>query len=336
MIVKAIKKICEKKDLSFEEAVELIDIFSTGRATQGQIGAFLTAIAIKGTSAEEMTGFVTRIREKALRIELDVENLVDSSGTGGDFANTFNISTAAAIVTASSGLCVAKHSNSSITSQCGSSNLIEALGIGLVRTPEAAINQVKKNNITFIHSPFFNKATACVNSVRKEIGIRTVFNFIGPLVNPSFPTGQVLGVSSPVMAPIMAEVLNNLGLKKALVVHGADPLIDEINICGETKIYKIENGNIDCFSIFPEDFGIKRAKIEDLKGSTPDENANLIREIFEGKVNGPCLDAVLINSAAMLWVGNQVKNLEEGYKMASGLIESGRTFKKLNDLILDI
>lgn len=334
MIKDILKKLSKKEDLSYEEARKVIDCFSKGEATPGQIGAFLSTITMKKPSTEEMTGFVSRMRELATKVEVDADNIVDSCGTGGDGSNTFNISTTAAIVTASCNeIIVAKHANYGITSKCGSSNVVTELGIDLVQTPEKAQIATKEKSITFIHSPYFHNATASVNPIRQELGFRTVFNFLGPLVNPTFPTGQVVGVADLEMAPKMIEVLKNVGCKKALVVHGIDPIIDEISICGETKVFRLQNGVIDNFTITPEDFGIKKATLEDLKGASPKENAELIKEILKGNITDAKLDAVAINTAAMLWAGNQAKTLEEGLSLAYNLIKSGKAYQKLEELI---
>lgn len=333
MIKYILKKLSKGENLSLEEAKQTIDCFSKKEATPGQIGSFLTAITMKTPTTEEMTGFVFRMRELATRIEIDTENIVDSCGTGGDASGTFNISTTAAIIAAScNNIIVAKHANYGITSKCGSSNVVSELGINLVKTPKEAKVAATGKGITFIHSPFFHSATASVNPIRQELGFRTVFNFLGPLVNPSFPTGQVIGVADLKMAPKMIEVLKNVGCKKALVVHGINPIIDEISICGETKIFRLQNGLIDDFTVSPEDFGIKKATLEDLKGSTPKENAILIKEILKGSITGAKKDAVAINAAGMLWAGNQVATLEEGLSLAYNLIESGKAYKKLEEL----
>jgi anthranilate phosphoribosyltransferase len=334
MIKEVIKNLSENKNLSCQQARDLIDFLSEEQATQGQIGAFLTALVMKKPTIDEMTGFASRMREKAKLINHNYENLVDSCGTGGDCSNTFNISTTASILASSSGLKVAKHSNFGITSICGSSNVLQSLGIELVQTSQEAEKQLETKGITFIHSPFFHKSTSCVNPVRKEIGIRTVFNFLGPLVNPAFPTGQIIGVASLEMCPVIIEVLKNLGLKKALVVHGVNPIIDEISICSETKIFRLENEKIDSFVIKPEELGVKTANISKLKGSTPEENAVTIKNIIEGNLQGPPLDAVLVNTAGLLWVGNKVSSLYEGVIFSNALINSGAA-KNNFDFILD-
>lgn len=330
---KIIQKLADLQNLSAQEASDVIDIFASNQASAGQIGAFLTALKLKGETIEEITGLASRLREKAVQIDTNsFSDIVDSCGTGGDCSNTFNISTASAILAASSGLCVAKHSNFGFTSQSGSSNVLQSLGIELVQTPEKARENLQRNNITFIHAPYFHKATASVNPIRKEIGIRTVFNFLGPLTNPAKPTGQVLGVAVPELCEKMAHALKGLGCKKALVVNGQNPTIDEFNICGKTLVSRLNNGVIDTFEIYPEDLGLQRAKIQDIAGSTPDINAQIIKDIYNGKITDAKLNAVVYNTAGLLWVGNKVNSLEEGVKLAYELVSSGKAKNKLKNL----
>ena len=333
MLKEALIKVVDGKNLTSQETSNLIDYLSEGHAAPTLIAAFLTALKMKGETPDEITGFARKMRDKAPKINLDgFDTVVDSCGTGGDHSNTFNISTASAILASSSGLNVAKHSNFGFTSKCGSSNVLESLGIKLVTTPEEVENSLRKTNITFIHAPYFHKCTFYVNTVRKELGIRTVFNFLGPLTNPTKPTGQVLGVACPKLCPKIAETLNNLGCKKAFVVNGQNPTIDEISICGKTLIYKLENGKIEFIEVHPEDFGIKQAKLEELAGGTPEENAKVIEDIFAGKISGARLDAVMLNSAALLWVGNKADSIENGLKLAYELVSSGKALNKLNEL----
>lgn len=333
MIKEYIKKISEFKDLSAEECFEIVDYLAEDSATPAQIGAFLTALKLKGETAEEIFGFAKRMRELAVQIDLQDEILVDSCGTGGDCTNSFNISTASAVVAASCGLKVSKHSNFSQTSLCGSSNVLQSLRINLAKTSLEAVEELQKNNITFLHAPYFHKSTAHVNPVRKELGIRTVFNYLGPLTNPTAPYGQVVGVSSKDLCPKIVEALKYLGCKKSMVVCGENPIIDEISICGKTLVYKLENNNIESFSIHPGDFEIKQAKIEDLAGGTPDENAKIIKDIFSGKITGAKLDAVAINVAAILWSGNFANSLEHGLKIAYEQINKQKALSQLDLLI---
>lgn len=333
MLKSALKKITEEKNLTLQEASEIVDILAEGEASSAQMAALLTALKMKGETPDEITGFAVRMRERALKIDIEgIDTIVDSCGTGGDGSNTFNISTASAIVASSSGLNIAKHSNFGFTSKCGSSNVIDALGITLVKTPEEVTASLKKHNIAFIHAPYFHKSTFYVNPVRKDIGIRTIFNFLGPLTNPTRPTGQVLGVSNSALCHKIAETLKNLGCKKALVVNSPDPLLDEISVCGKTLVYRLDKGQIDFFEIYPSDFGMDLSKLEDISGDTPEINAKIIENIFTGNITGAGLDAVILNTAAILWVGNKADSLENGVKLAKELIEKGQALEKLNRL----
>ena len=333
MIKKYLSKIKEKQNLTAKEAGELIDLMSKGEVLPEQIADLLVSFNEKEITSEEIFGFAQKMREKALKINTQgLENIVDSCGTGGDRTNTFNISTACAILVFAAEVNVAKHSNFGFTSKSGSSNVLQSLGIELLKTPEEVEKNLKNNNIAFIHAPYFHKCTAHVNAVRKELGIRTIFNLLGPLTNPAFPTGQVIGVAQKELCPKIAEALKNLGCKKALVVNGLNPVMDEISICGKTFVSRLNDGKIDNFEIHPEDFGIKQAKIEDIQGDTPDINAKIIEDIFNGKISGPKLDIVLLNSAALLWVGNAVSSIEEGIKTATEIIQNGKAANKLNIL----
>ncbi len=333
MLTHVLNKITQKQDLTEQEARELIHYISSGKAKPTQIASFLAAIKTKGECVEEITGFALGMREKAAAINTDgMETIVDSCGTGGDGTNTFNISTASAIVAAAAGLNVVKHSNFSITSKCGSSNVLEALEIPLLKQPKDVEKYLKIHSIAFIHAPYFHKSTFYVNEVRKELGIRTIFNFLGPLTNPANPTGQVIGVSNPEMLPKICETLKNLGCKKALTVCGIDPVMDEISICGKTLIYELNNEKIRNFEVKPEDFGFNTACLEDIKGDSPEFNAGIIENIFSGKQKNAKLEILLLNSAAVLWVGNKVSTFEEGICLAAEVISSGKAMRKLTSL----
>lgn len=333
MLKKYILKIKNGQNLTQDEAGELIDLMETGEVLSSQIADLLVSLKEKGETSEEITGFAKRMREKAVIINtFGLKNIADSCGTGGDKTNTFNISTASAILASAAGANIAKHSNFGFTSKCGSSNVLLELGINLLETPEEVTESLKNNNIAFIHAPNFHKCTFHVNKVRKELGIRTVFNIIGPLTNPTFPTGQVLGVPDKELCPKMAEVLKNLGCEKALVVSGLSPVLDEISICGKTFVSRLENGIIDNFEIHPEDFGIKLANIEDIQGDTAEVNAKIIEDIFNNKISDSRLDVVLINTTALLWAGNVVNSIEEGIKVSKATVESHKAYKKLLNL----
>ncbi len=333
MFINIINKLLDHKNLTLEESKSVIDIIATQDIPDVQIAAFLSLLKYKGETIEEISGLAQGLREKAEKINISNDKtIVDSCGTGGDQANTFNISTASSIVAAAAGIYVAKHSNFSLTSKCGSSNVLQALDIPLSQTAKEVQNDFENKNIAFIHAPYFHKATSRVHPVRKSLGFRTIFNFLGPLTNPTSPSGQVLGVSDPGMCSKMIEVLKILGCKKALVVNSKNPIMDEISICGKTDVYKLENNNIEKFEIHPEDFGIKPATLEKISGGTPDENAQIIKDIFSSKLKGPKRDILLLNAAALLWVGEKAPSLQEGVLMVYNLIENGVVCNKLQDI----
>lgn len=331
MIKTILKKLSTGQNLSSDEAGTFIELVAQNEATQAQIGAFILGITAKNPTIDELTGIVCALRKFAIKV--DIPNAVCSCGTGSDNSGSFNISTSVAILAASEGtIKVAKHANSAISSQCGSSNVLEELGIKLARTPQEAKEQALEHNLTFLHSPFFNTAVSKINPIRQELGIRTLFNFTGPMINPSFPAGQAFGASSAIMAEKMIEVLKNTGTPRAMIFVGIDPKLDEISLCGETRIFKLENGIVDKFSIFPEDFGLKRTTLEELKGSDAKGNAAIIQDIFAGKIQGAKKDIIAINTAALFWAANRVKKLEEGLSLSYNLIEEGAAHKKLKEL----
>lgn len=333
MLIDALNKINQKKDLSEEEAYNLIHYISAGEANSFQIAALLSSLKTKGESVSEITGFAKGMREKAVNVNLDnIETIVDSCGTGGDCVNTFNISTASAIVAAAAGIKVAKHTNFGFTSKCGGSNVLEALGITLLKSPDDLNYSLKKHSIGFIHAPYFHKSAYYVNQVRKELGVRTVFNCLGPLTNPANPTGQVIGVSEPELQPKIIFALKNLGCKKAMVVCGIAPVMDEISICGKTSIYELDNDKIKNYEIKPTDFGFKTATIEEIEGGNPEVNAKIIEDLFSGSLKGPKLDILLLNTAAVLWAGSHVSTLIDGADKAMKVINEGKAHHLLNEL----
>jgi len=333
MLDKYLLKLSKKQDLTIKEAGDVIEIISAKEISHEQITDLLISLNNKPVCVEELTGFAQKMREKAVKINTEgLANITDSCGTGGDKTNTFNISTACAILSSTAGVNIAKHSNYGFTSKSGSSNVLQALGIKLSASAKEVETSLKENNIAFIHAPYFHECTAQVNNVRKELGIRTVFNLLGPLTNPTFPSGQVIGVSDKSLCPKIAEVLKNLGCKRGLVVSGIEPVMDEISICGKTFVSQLNNGKIENFEIHPENFGINQAKLEDIQGGTPEINAEIINNIFKNNIAGAKLDIVLLNSAAVLWAGNAVESFEEGIKTARNLIYSQKADKKLKSL----
>lgn len=345
MIKEAIGKVVEKKDLSEQEAINVMNEIMNGEATEAQIGSFITALRMKGETIDEITGCAKVMREHATPIRvvnnkvvdldrddinIEQETIVDTCGTGGDKTNTFNISTASAFVVAGTGLKVAKHGNRSVSSQCGSADVIEALGINLAVTPEVVEKCLNEVGIGFLFAPLLHGAMKYAAVPRKQIGIRTIFNILGPLANPAHATAQVLGVYSEQLCEVMAHVLDNLGTKRAMVVHGMDAL-DEISITGPTKVAELKDKKVQTYAITPEQFGMKKAALEDIRGGNAQENAQIILDILQGKKN-PKRDVVLLNAGSAVYVGGKACAMAEGIKIAAESIDSGRALQKLEQL----
>jgi anthranilate phosphoribosyltransferase len=338
MIKEAIEKVVKKIDLSEAETRGVFDEIMSGGATFAQIGAFITALRIKGETVDEITGAAKAMREKSIKIrvgkpavDIDEEAIVDTCGTGGSGMNTFNISTAAAFVVAGCALKVAKHGNRSASSQCGSADVLEALGVNLDVSPEIVEKCIREIGIGFLYAPLFHGAMKYAVGPRKEIGIRTIFNILGPLSNPANATSQVLGVYDGVLTEVIAGVLKKLGSRRAFVVYGMDKL-DEITITGKTKITELNKGKIKTYYVTPEKFGLKRATLEKIKGGNAKENAAILLFVLKGE-KGPRRDIVLLNAAAALVAAFKAKDLKQGVKMAAESIDSGRALDKLNRLI---
>ena len=330
MITEALKKVIEFKDLNEEEAEAVMKEIMSGNAKPTQIAAILTALRMKGETIDEITAFAKIMREFSLKINPDVPKLLDTCGTGGDNLNTFNISTATAFVV-SVYVPVAKHGNKAVSSKSGSADVLEALGVNLNVPIERVKESIEKIGIGFLFAPNFHPAMKYATPVRRELGIRTVFNVLGPLTNPANANYQLMGVYDEALTEKLANVLKNLGLKGALVVHGSG--MDEITTIGKTKISELKNGEVKSYYIEPEDFGIKRAKLEDIKGGDAEENAKIIRNIFEGEEVGAKRDIVVLNAAFALYIAEEAKDVEEGIKLAEKSIDSGKALKKLEDLI---
>mgnify|MGYP001570298665 CR=1 FL=1 len=334
MIREAIGKLVDRLDLTREEMIACMNEIMTGAATQAQIGSFITALRLKGETVEEITGAAIVMREKAARISVGnnlAETIVDTCGTGGSATNTFNISTTVAFVVSGAGLRVAKHGNRGVSSLCGSADVIEALGVNIDISPEKVKECIDKIGIGFLYAPLFHSAMKFAIGPRREIGIRTIFNILGPLTNPADATCQVLGVYEEALTDKLANVLNNLGSKRAFVVHGLDTL-DEITITGETKISELKNKKVTGYYIKPQDFGIKKANLDDIRGGTIEENAVTVKKVLEGE-KGPRQDVVLLNTSAALIAGGMAKDFKDGIEIARASIESGRAKEKLEKLI---
>ena len=333
MIREAISKVVEKNDLTRDEMIACMDEIMTGQATQAQIGSFITALRMKGETVEEITGAAMVMREKAVKIGSynKIVDLVDTCGTGGSGTNTFNISTTTAFVVSGAGLKIAKHGNKSASSQCGSADVIKELGVNIDIPPDKVKECIDKIGIGFLYAPLFHGAMKHAIGPRREIGIRTIFNILGPLTNPANANCQVLGVYREELTEVLANVLKNLGTKRAFVVHGLDTL-DEITITGKTKISELKDKSVKTFYITPEDFGIKSAQLKDIKGGDSKENAAIVREVLEGK-KGPRQDVVLLNSSAALVAGGLARDFKEGIRIAKESISSGKAMDKLKKLI---
>lgn len=326
-----LKKLIAKKDLSFEEAQSIIRKIALGEATEAQIGAFLTAVTLKGATAEEIFAFASTMREFSNRVILD-KYIVDSCGTGADFSKTINISTAAAIVANACGVNVLKQTNSSITSACGSTDLLQALNITITRIPQDAKKQFDKNNIAFVHSPYFNDFARINNPIRQQIGIKTIFNYLGPLINPCFPNAQLLGVSSLEMCEKMVCALQKLGTDRALVVNGIDPNIDELSLCSKTAVFELKNNEISKYEVSPEDFGLKTVEVKELQGGNSIENSKIIQNIFKGEIKGAKRDVIALNAGAMIYLAGHSKNISEGLLIAQSAIKEGLAWENLTKL----
>jgi anthranilate phosphoribosyltransferase len=331
-IQEAIKTVVAGGNLSTPQSTEVFSLIMNGNATDAQIAAFIVALRIKGETPEEITGAVSVMREKATPVlpECD-EFLVDTCGTGGDGSNTFNISTAAALVAAGAGAIVAKHGNRSVSSKCGSADVLEALGVSLSLSAEAMKTCIDTTGIAFLFAPSLHKAMKYAIGPRKEIAIRTIFNVLGPLTNPARAERQLLGVFSEKLTETMATVLNNMGTRRAYVVFGLDSL-DEISIAGETKVTEVIDGKVTSYTITPEEFGIMRVPLSAISGGSPSDNAAIIRALLAGQ-KGPCRDVVVLNAAFALAASGRAATPREGIAMAMQSIDSGAALKKLNDLV---
>ena len=333
MIKEAIVKIVNKQDLSYEEAYEVMNEIMDGKTTATQNAAFLAALSTKSARAEttdEITGCAAAMREHAKQVTTDME-LFEIVGTGGDNAQSFNISTTAALVAASSGMKVAKHGNRAASSRCGTADCLEALGVNIDQSPNLCRALLKDVGMCFFFAQKYHSSMKYVGAIRKELGFRTVFNILGPLTNPGSPSMQLLGVYDDYLAEPLAQVLIHLGVKRGMVVYGMDKL-DEISLCAPTRICEIKNGWFKSYTITPEEFGFARCKKEDLRGGTPEENARITLAILNGE-KGPKRDAVLLNAGAALYIGEKAQSLKEGTELAASLIDSGKAAETLQKLI---
>ncbi|MFH1478174.1 MAG: anthranilate phosphoribosyltransferase [Candidatus Omnitrophota bacterium] len=331
MIKDAIGKLAERSDLTREEMILCMNEIMTGEATPSQIASFITALRMKGETVEEITGATMVMREKATRLKVKSDIIVDTCGTGGSGKNIFNVSTCNAFVLAGLDLKVAKHGNRSVSSACGSADVLKELGVNIELEPGKVEKCISAIGIGFLFAPLFHGAMKYAIGPRREIGIRTIFNILGPLTNPAGANVQVLGVYRGDLVEVLANVLKNLGSIGAFVVHGEDGL-DEITTTGKTKVSQLKDNSVKTFFVRPEDFGVKRAKLIDLKGSGPEENANIIKDILSGK-SSPKRELVLVNASTALVAANKVRDFKKGIELAKSSIDTGKAKKKLDELI---
>lgn len=331
MILDAIQKIADGQSLTQIEARGAMQDIMAGEATPAQISGFIMGLRVKGETVDEITGCAEAMRERAFRINPTPRLLVDTCGTGGDGANTFNISTASAFVAAGAGVPIAKHGNRSVSSRCGSADVLEALGVRIDLPPaqvEACIDAV---GIGFLFAPQFHASMKHAGGPRKELGIRTIFNLLGPLTNPASAHAQVVGVYAPHLTRPIAEVLGRLGLKEAFVVHGLDR-IDEISVCGETQVSHLKGGAVETYVVHPGDLGLEIADRSEISGGDAAYNAELVRGVLAGE-KGPRRDVVLLNAGAAIVVAGHAGNLAEGVSLAAEAIDGGHAAGKLKALI---
>jgi anthranilate synthase/phosphoribosyltransferase len=330
-IKEGIDAVISGKDLSEEDAEDMMRSIMSGLATPAQIAAFLTGLRLKGETVEEITGFARLMRKKVTKIKPPEGILVDTCGTGGDKSGSFNISTAAAFVAAGAGVKVAKHGNRSVSSKCGSADVLATAGVNIMAPPPVVEKALREVGIAFFFAPLFHPAMKHAIGPRREIGVRTVFNILGPLSNPVGAHAQVLGVYDPDLTEIMARVLGGLGSDSAYVVHGLDGL-DEITLTTKTKVSSLKDGKVETFHIAPEDLGLEPCEPEALKGGAARENAETMRKIFSGE-KGPLRDVVLLNAAATLVVAGEAADLKEGLEHAARSVDSGAAMEKLDALV---
>ena len=326
-----IEPLLKGESLSFEQARSLLDVVFEGKTSEVQIAAFLTAMRIKGATAAELAGLAKSLRNHAVKVEVDIDNLIDTCGTGGGAIKTCNISTAAAIVAAGAGVYVAKHGNRGITSKCGSADVLEELGVKIDAGARIVAECIKQAHIGFMFAPVFHPAMKYVQPIRKSLGFRTVFNILGPLANPACVQRQVLGVADENLMETIAEALKLLGTRYAMVVHSKG--MDEISTAGVTKIAELKEGQIKSCELNPEDLGIPLAKIDDLKVTDAKTSAKVLRKILNGKENGPRKDIVILNAAAAIIVSGLSNDFESAIKLADASVRDGRALACLEKLI---
>jgi len=330
MIREAISKVVTGEDLTEREAIDTMNEIMGGEATPAQIASFITALRLKGETIKEITGCARVMREKATKIKTNQPFLVDTCGTGGDGAHTFNISTTAAFVVAGAGIPVAKHGNRSVSSRCGSADVLTKLGVNIEVEPDVVSRCIDEIGIGFLFAPLLHGAMKYAIGPRREIGIRTIFNILGPLTNPAGAQAQVLGVYDKNLTEPLAKVLGNLGSQHVFVVHGEDGL-DEITSTANTYISELVHGEVRSYTLNPTELGIAKAEARDLAGGTPEENATMTLSILQGEP-GPKRDIVLMNAAAAIVAGGKADNLPDGIALAAETVDAGKALEKLEAL----
>ena len=331
MIKEAIIKLSKKQDLAYAEAEAVMDEIMSGQATPVQMSAYLTALALKGETIDEITASAAGMRAHCIKLlhNLDVLEIV---GTGGDGSNSFNISTTSSLVIAAGGVPVAKHGNRAASSKSGAADVLEALGVKITLTPERSAEILKKINICFLFAQNYHIAMKYVAPIRKELGIRTVFNILGPVSNPAGANMELMGVYDQSLVEPLAQVMANLGVNRGMVVYGQDSL-DEISMCAPTSVCEIRDGKFTSYEITPEQFGYERCEKGALTGGTPAENAEITKAILKGEEKGPKRQAVCLNAGAALYIAGKAASIEEGVKLAESLIDSGAALKKLEEFV---
>jgi len=332
MYKQILAKITTRQELTQEEVSKLISAINKNEVSDVQIAGFQVALLMKGATKAEIAYIAKAMRDNCVPLKPKVKGeLMDLCGTGGGLS-TFNISTATAIVTAASGITVAKHGSRSLASLSGSADVLEALGVNINLTPAQAEQMMEKIGIAFLYAPLFHPVMCKVLPAEADLGIKTIFySIIGPLINPAFAQRHLLGVYKLDILDTVTYVAKELGYTNAMFVHGLDGL-DEISLLGKTRVNHLKNGKVETFEIQPEDFGLKRCKLEDIKSSTPKDNAAVIKGVFEGKLKDANKDAIVLNAAGALTIGGKAKNFNEGVKLAKEIIESSKALKKLNEL----
>ena len=331
MIKEAIIKLSKKQDLTYTEAENVMDEIMSGQATPVQMSAYLTALSLKGETIDEITASAAGMRAHCIKLLHDMD-VLEIVGTGGDGANSFNISTTSSLVIAAGGVPVAKHGNRAASSKSGAADVLEALGVKITLTPERSAEILKKINICFLFAQNYHIAMKYVAPIRKELSIRTVFNILGPLSNPAGANMELMGVYDQALVEPLAQVMANLGVNRGMVVYGQDSL-DEISMCAPTSVCEIKDGKFTSYEITPEQFGYTRREKEALTGGTPAENAEITKAILKGEEKGAKRQAVCLNAGAALYIAGKVDSVEAGVKLAESLIDSGAALKKLEEFV---